>query len=118
MNRKRIVLIAVALVAVVVAVLAWLGVFNRLFGDGYSAPACEQLPTRAEATQAMSRNGGLAQKLAAVGPGVEVAVSTPCSDSNRALVVVRVGTGEEEAAARSVLRESDGFGVPATVERR
>jgi hypothetical protein len=116
MTRKRVVLIAAAAVTAL-AVLAWLGFFNRLVGENVAHPPCEQLPSRADVAQAIAEHNSLADRLTAVGDGVEVIVGNPCPDPDQALVMVRVATAKDEASVREVLGNSDGFGVPSVVER-
>jgi len=120
MSRKRVVrVVAVAVIAVAaLVILAVYGFFNHLVGGGVAHPPCEQLPSRSQVAQAIDQHAGLVERLAAAGDGVEVVVGTPCSDPDRALVAVRVKTSKEEASVREILGDSDGFGVPAIVEKR
>lgn len=116
MNLKRVLVIVAALAVVAVAVLAWLGYFNSLFGPKYAAPPCAQLPGKARVTEAIAQRGNLVDRL--TGAGGEVVAGSPCEDKDKSLVTVRVSTDEAETAVGEVLGNSEGFGVPATIERR
>ena len=119
MTRKRIVLGgAVAVVVLVILTGLVLGFFNRILDGEIAHPPCEQLPDRTDVVQAIAEHTSLVDQLTAVGDGVDVAVGTPCSDPDQGLVMVRVATADEEASVREILGNSDGFGVPAVVERR
>jgi hypothetical protein len=118
-KRRRVVsAVVVAVIAVAaLVILAVYGFFNRLVGGGVAHPPCEQLPRRSQVAQAIDQHAGLVERLTAAGDGVEVIFGTPCSDPDRAVVAVRVTTSKEEASVREILGHSDGFGVPAIVEK-
>lgn len=119
MTRKRLVLVAAAAVVVLAIPTGLaLGFFNRLVGGEVVHPACEQLPNRTEVAQAIAQHTSLVDRLTAAGEGVEVIVGKPCPDPDQALITVRVATAKEEASVREILSNSDGFGVPAIVEKR
>lgn len=120
MKRRR-TLLFTALAVVAVVVLAVYGFLpdsvSRLVGVAPPHPPCGELPTREEVAEAISRHTTLVDELTAAGDGVEVTIGTPCPDTDQALVTVRVTNSEEEDAVREILGDSDGFGVPATVEK-
>lgn len=121
MTRKRMTLVGAG-AAVAVVILVFLVVVKGYFIGpilgGYTHPPCEQLPSKAEVSQAIAEHTSLVNKLIAVGDNVKVIAETPCPDHNRALVAIQVATAQQEASVRDILRNSDGFGVPATIERR
>lgn len=118
MKRKRILLIGGALAVVGVAALALMGIFNPLLSGSHKSPPCEQLPAKAQVTQAIAQHADLVGRLSGVGDGVDVTVEEPCPNQDKAFVKVSVATQEQETSARDVLGKSNGFGVPAMVEKR
>jgi hypothetical protein len=103
----------VVIVALVLAVSGYLGTWLGGSGD----PECSALPPRTEAQQAIDDHPDLLSRLSAVGPGVEVRVSTPCPEPDAALVVVRVADDSQESRVEELLSEGEGLGVPTVVQR-
>ncbi|WP_091293478.1 hypothetical protein [Amycolatopsis xylanica] len=107
---------AVAVVGVGGAVLT--GFPAGLQGHQYAIPACDQLPSRAQVTQAIADHARLYDQLVQAGSGVEVVAGRPCPDPDKSVVAVRVISSGEESAANDILGKATGFGVPATIETR
>jgi hypothetical protein len=104
--------------AVVVGVLAAVfisGGLGNLVGGNDSDPPCEDLPKAAAAEQALDEHQALVEKLSSVGDDVKVVVEAPCPDPDSALIVVQVGSAEEQSSVNDLLDGSEGFGVPVVV---
>lgn len=85
-------------------------------GGGITHPPCDQLPTAAEARQALDENPELAQKLSQVGPGVTVTIDSPeCENEDQSLIDVTYSSNDERDRIDEVLTEGNGFGVPVYV---
>lgn len=76
-------------------------------------PACSTLPSVADSRAALERNQSFVRTIEGVGPGVEVAVTTPCPDPDQSIVTITVHTSEQRDRVDQLLREGNGFGVPA-----
>jgi len=88
-------------------------------GGGNTHPPCDQLPSAAQARDALEDNPGLVSQLRDAGSGVSVGVDSPgCDNGNQALIDVTYSTGEERDHIDAVLTRSDGFGVPVYVHER
>ncbi|MFI1194794.1 hypothetical protein ACH4T9_16260 [Micromonospora sp. NPDC020750] len=110
--------IAIGAVAVVAlgAAVALGGVFPT---STDTHPPCEELPTTAEASAALTRSGSLATDIAALGKGISVEVGSPCpKGQDRALIQVTYGSKSEREAISSLLARRDGFGVPVHLVER
>jgi flagellar basal body-associated protein FliL len=117
----RVVLVSVLVVlgiggaAVVSFALAGVGPF----GSDSGHPPCDQLPTTAEAEEALSSHSALADQLKAQGGDVRVSVGSPCGeDSDQALIEVTYTDEASHDRIVSVLNENDGFGVPVYLHER
>lgn len=78
-----------------------------------SYPPCEQLPTAAEASAALTGHQALADEIEALGTGISVKVGKPCpSGQDRALIEVAFGKESQREAIGDLLGRRDGFGVP------
>ncbi|MEV7548256.1 hypothetical protein AB0N89_01365 [Amycolatopsis sp. NPDC089917] len=110
---------AVALVCAIAAItFVVTGFPQSLFGGGkYAIPPCEQLPSRAAVTQAIARNAKLTDQLTRAGSGVRIDAGSPCSGQDKSIVTVHVTSDAEENAVNDILGKSEGFGVPATIEK-
>lgn len=81
--------------------------------DSDTHPPCEQLPTTAQATAALTKNQGLAHDIEALGKGISVAVGKPCpAGQDRALIQVAYGSKAQRENIHNLLNNRDGFGVP------
>lgn len=82
-------------------------------------PPCTQLPDRPSVEAALAAHQPLVNRLRSVGPGVTVAVATPCDTApDRAIVSITYSKRSHRAAIDSVLQQEDGFGVPAQLQQR
>ncbi|MFF3867773.1 hypothetical protein [Micromonospora sp. NPDC001898] len=82
-------------------------------------PPCEELPTAAEASAALTRSESLATDIAALGKGISVEVGSPCPrGQDRALIQVTYGSKPEREAISNLLARRDGFGVPVHLVER
>jgi hypothetical protein len=82
-------------------------------------PPCEQLPTTAEVRQAIAIHPGLVRSFTDVGPDVSVTVRHPCEDlPDRALVSVDYTSDQQQTRIDRIFTTHDGFGVPATTQKR
>jgi hypothetical protein len=76
-------------------------------------PPCQELPTTAEATAALTENRALADDIEALGEGISVGVGSPCPEGQgRALIQVTYGSRSERDAIGGLLSRRDGLGVP------
>jgi len=106
-------------IALGVVVLAAIGAGGAaVFGGAFSTtkddhPPCEELPTRAQADAALTKNRALATDIEALGKGISVGVGTPCpKGQDRALIQVTYKSDSEHEAIGDLLVRRDGFGVP------
>ncbi len=82
-------------------------------------PPCEQLPTIAEATEALETNQSFAKEIEGLGDGIVVEAGQPCSNGqDRGLVMVSYDSKSERDAIRNLLTNSEGFGVPVYLVKR
>jgi hypothetical protein len=120
--RMKRLIITVASLAGAIAVLGVVAVMLGVLpfpGDGDSGrPPCDQLPARQAAIAAIDSHPDLVSRIEGVGSGVSVEVGTPCDDPNLGLVTISYSTDEERAAVHGILRDSNGFGVPAELIRK
>jgi len=117
MKRDHVFLIAViaAILIVVGGAGAVTGIVPLKRGHDSARPPCDQLPDRQAVVEAIETHGDLVARLENIGPGVQVKVEGPCEDdSDRAIIRVTYGTGEEWKGIDSILRET-GFGVAVEV---
>ncbi|TDC43568.1 hypothetical protein [Micromonospora sp. KC213] len=102
---------AVLVVAVGAGTAAVLGGVFAMSSDTH--PPCEELPTTAEATAALTKNQALATDIETLGKGISVDVGSPCpKGQDRALIQVTYGSKSERESIDSLLGRRDGFGVP------
>lgn len=87
---------------------------DQLAGGRDSArPPCEQLPNKKSVADAVASHEELASRIRNVGPGVEIAVATPCEGQpDRAIVRIGYSTDTEWESVNTILRRTEGFGVP------
>lgn len=76
-------------------------------------PACSQLPSSADVARAMQTHRAFIAEIEKTGSGVRVMNQSPCRGRDRALISITVGSAAERAAVDALLRDGDGFGVPA-----
>jgi len=109
--------VAAALVVVGAAVVVVTGVFST---TTTTHPPCDELPTRQQVATALAAHRDLADRLESLGPGVSVAVGSPCGGglADRALVDVRYASADERRAIDRALTEADGFDAPVAVSER
>lgn len=107
-----------SLVVVGALVVIALGVVGLPGSTDSARPPCERLPTVSDVRDALTSRAALAERLEAVGSGVEVSLVTPCDDPDRALVRITVPSADERAGVDAVLGAADGFGAPAEVVTR
>ncbi|HEX5595820.1 MAG TPA: hypothetical protein VFX61_07350 [Micromonosporaceae bacterium] len=108
---SKIAISAVAVVAIGAGAAAVLGGVFPTSSDTH--PPCEELPTAAEASAALTKNHSLATDIEALGKGISVEVGSPCpKGQDRALIQVTYGSQSEREAIGSLLARRDGFGVP------
>lgn len=89
------------------------GLAPMLGGRDSARPPCGQLPDRKSVVDAIASHEDLAGRIQKAGPGVKVAVATPCEGQpDRAIVRIRYTTDTEREGVDAVLRQ-EGFGVPA-----
>jgi len=112
-NRVRVLLICLFAAVLTVGAGAVFGV--RPWSRGYESarPPCEQLPNRASVVDAVAAHEDLVTRIRDVGPGVQVAVATPCAGQpDRAIVSIKYTTDAEWKGVDALLRQ-EGFGVAA-----
>lgn len=109
--------LGIAAAAVVLVLAAWMAgdIALPFAADDGNRPPCAQLASPAEVARALSAQHRFVEQIEAVGPGVTVVVGQPCPDKRRALVSIRVRSGKEHDAVDRLLRDGDGFGVPAEI---
>ncbi|MEV4465863.1 hypothetical protein AB0J51_19835 [Micromonospora echinofusca] len=111
--------IVIGVVAVAVLGAGAAAVLGVLSMSSDTHPSCEELPTAAEATVALTRNQALAEDIEALGDGISVGVGKPCPEGqDRALIQVTYGSKSEREAVGRQLADRDGFGVPVHLVRR
>ena len=82
-------------------------------------PPYDQLPTAAEAAEALAGNQDLAEEIKALGDGIAVEVSKPFPDhQDRGLIMVSYSSRSERDAIADLLSQREGFGVPVYLVRR
>lgn len=113
-NKKIIIGVVVGLLLVGAAHL------NGFFPSSRDThPPYDQLPTVAEATEALAGHQDLAEEIKALGNGIEVEVNKPClDDPDRALIKVSYGSRSERNAIADLLSRREGFGVPVHLVKR
>jgi hypothetical protein len=92
------------------------GVAPLPFLDDGDRPPCSQLPSEREVRQSLESHRAFVDAIEGAGPGVSVTSDTPCGEDDRALVTITVSTDEERSRVETLLRDGDGFGVPAQIE--
>lgn len=116
LSPKLIISVVVGLLSVVGALAFLIGWFS---GSKDEHPPCDQLPSVAEATEALASNQDLAKEIKALGDGIEVEVGKPCPDDrNRGLVMVSYDSKSERDAIADLLGRRDGFGAPVHLVKR
>lgn len=106
------VLAGVAVVALVGLVVV-LGGVSPWRSPAVARPACDDLPSRAAVAAALADHADLTAQIEAVGAGVQVTRTSPCtSQPDRALVTITYGTSAERVKVDHILTTADGFGVP------
>lgn len=82
-------------------------------------PPCDQLPTVAEAKDALANDQDFAEEIKALGDSIAVEVGTPCpDDQDRGLIMVSYRSKAERGAVVDLLSRRDGFGVPIHLVKR
>ena len=106
--------VVIASVAVAVIGVGGAVVLGGAFAQSKDTyPPCEQLPSAAEASAALTGHRALADEIEALGTGISVKVGKPCPDGqDRALIEVVYGSESEHDAIGDLLGRRDGFGVP------
>lgn len=111
--------VGVLLVLAVVAAVVVLFIRGMFGSTEVAHPPCDQLPTRAVATKALTEHQKLADEIRAVGKDVGVETHNPCSEKeDRALIKVTYGSESEQEAIENLIANRDGFGVPLYVVER
>lgn len=110
------------IIIVVVALLVIGGAFALLNGwipmSRDTHPPCDQLPSQAEAAEALASHEDLAGEIKALGDDITVGVGKPCPGQDRGLVMVSYDTKSERNAIADLLSRREGFGVPVHLEKR
>lgn len=116
---NRLVLISASSVAAVLVLFAAVlmsGVVPLPVPDDSDRPPCSQLPSRDAVKTALASHSELVTAIEVTGPDVAVALATPCAEQNdAALVSIKVDSDSERARVHDLLKNSDGFGVPAEI---
>jgi hypothetical protein len=100
-------------VAVLAGGLLASGALPLSAGNSESRPGCGHLPDRQAVSSAIDAHASMVQRILSAGPGVRVAVSTPCSERpDQALVGIRYSGSSERRNVETVLDHDTGFGVP------
>ncbi|WP_347350803.1 hypothetical protein [Intrasporangium sp.] len=114
--RKLWLIVGSVVLVVLVLFLAISGYLGKLFSSS-GDPECDELPKASVAHQALIGHDELVQQISGVGPGVRLAVTTPCPDTSRGLIVVSVSNSNQEPAVRRLLDERGGLGVPVVIRQ-
>jgi len=113
MKRPAVWAIVVAVGATVVGLAVVLGGVGPWRTPDVARPACSELPSASAVNSALSGHRDLTAQIEAVGSGVHVTRTSPCSDQpDRALVAITYHTGTERTKVDHLLTTADGFGVP------
>ena len=90
-----------------------MGGVGPLHAPDVTRPACSELPSKSAVSTALADHPDLTAQIEAVGAGVHITSTSPCSDQpDRALVTITYGTNAEHAGVDHILTTADGFGVP------
>lgn len=117
MKRGMSALIALGAAALLAVVLFATGIVPVPGQEAAPHPPCQDLPTRAEVTDALTTHDDLVREIQAVGAQVQVDVGAPCSNEpDRALVRITYNEADDRDRINDVMSKS-GFGVPAQVEK-
>lgn len=108
------------IIGVVVGLLLVGALLNGLFSVSRDThPPFDQLPTVAEATEALAGHQSLAEEIKALGAGIAVEVGKPFPDHpDRGLIMVSYRSRSERNAIADLLKQRDGFGVPVHLVKR
>lgn len=116
LTNKKIIIGVIAGLLVVGAVALLNGLFSA---SRDTHPPYDQLPTVAEATEALARHQGLAEEIKALGDGITLEVSKPFPDhQDRGLIMVSYSSRSERNAIADLLGQREGFGVPVYLVKR
>ena len=113
-NKKIMIGVVVGLLVVGFALL------NGLFSSSRDThPPYDQLPTVAEAMEALAGHQELAEEIKALGDGIAVKVGQPFPEhSDRGLIRVSYRLRSERNAIMDLLGQREGFGVPVHLVKR
>jgi hypothetical protein len=113
MKRTAVSAIVIAIGATVVGLAVVLGVVGPWRTPYVARPACSELPSGSAVDTAFADHRDLTAQIEAVGSGVHVTRTSPCSDQpDRAVVTITYRTSTERAKVDHILTTADGFGVP------
>jgi hypothetical protein len=106
-------MIAGAVGVTVVGLAAVISGVGPLRAADVARPACSDLPSRTAVSTALANHLDLTGQIEAVGAGVHVTSTSPCTDQpERALVTITYSTSAERTGVNHILTTADGFGVP------
>lgn len=113
MKRRAVWAIAGAVGVTLVGLAIMLGGVVPLRAPDVTRPACSELPSGTAVSSSLADHPDLTAQIEAVGAGVHVTSTSPCSDQpDRALVTITYRTNAERTGVDHILTTADGFGVP------
>lgn len=115
MNRVGVFLVCLVAILLIAGTALFSGVIPRTSEYDAVRPPCERLPDRQTALDAVASHQDLVRQLQDAGPGVTVAVATPCEDQpDRGVVRITYTNDDEGKGIRDILGQ-EGFGVAVEV---
>jgi len=116
--RVRVLLACLFVAALTVGAGFIFGVIPLTRGQDSARPPCAQLPNRQAVVDAVAAHEDLATRMRQVGPGVQVAVASPCAGQpDQALVSIKYTTDAERVGVAAILQH-EGFGVAAELVKK
>lgn len=111
------------LIVVVVGLLLIIGLLMWLMGlfsvSKDAHPPCDQLPTVAEVSTALTSNQAFIEDIELLGEKIIVELGQPCmDDQEKGLVIVSYKKKSDRAAIVDYLSDSEGIGVPVHLVKR